>query len=393
MEEHLLRGSFTTGIIACFTHPRPQEFDYNLLEPLIKMLRLSSDIAYSLARSDMFDGILHKLYHKKAVARLNLLRVLDVICEAVPPSEEGSSSLRNHELFEAIRVLADQDEAVLVRQIAMSLLRVDSGKKVDDGVGRGLDSTHRTRNTRNVVAASSAGKEFRDSRRQSFTPPSLTTSLSTPITPTHGGRLSLAATSSSALNSAFLEGNVTPRRTGVSIVPREPLGSGLHRPKSRDGVSRLAQLGMTRRTSAETIGSGTSSLGPCGLSKSRLPRTSMLRSSRSSISTMSSSNSLNGSTLNGKSSTEDIRAPVPAPMTPVRQERERNVALDRRLNHDRDVPTGSRIRSHARGKSMGVAAGLADANSRLDMISGSGTAPSHGGRKRHRQTSADMQWS
>ncbi|EDO01239.1 hypothetical protein SS1G_03713 [Sclerotinia sclerotiorum 1980 UF-70] len=109
VEKALLEGSFTAMIVQCFAAPKANAFDYNLLEPLQKLLRLSSPIAGSLARTDLFTGILQKLTHKKAVVRLNLLRIVRSICDA---SGDEAESIRHHALFEVIQHLAENDSAV-----------------------------------------------------------------------------------------------------------------------------------------------------------------------------------------------------------------------------------------------------------------------------------------
>ena len=108
----------------------------------------------------------------------------------------------------------------------------------------------------------SGGRPRPGQMKRTFTPPSLYHSQSTPITPTHVSRAS---------QSSFVEGNVTPRRM---VAPSGSNDSILYRPASRDGPK------MTRRTSAEIASSSS-------MSKSRLPRTSMLRGSRSSLATVS----------------------------------------------------------------------------------------------------------
>ena len=237
VEKCLREGNFTQAIVQCFNAPRASAFDYNLLEPLQKLLRLSSPVAASLARPDMFSGILQKLNHKKAVVRLNLLRIVRSICD---PSEEQAESVRGHDIFEAIQRLAESDNAVLVRNMASELVKANLDKEQETGSGGRPRPGHGSR------------------RQSSYTPPSLHHSVSTPITPTHVSRQS----------SAFIDGSVTPRRMAV---PSNNGDSILYRPRSRDGP----QI-MTRRTSGESA-NGTS------ISKSRLPRTSMLRTSRSSM--------------------------------------------------------------------------------------------------------------
>lgn len=239
VEKFLLEGNFMEAIVQCFNAPKASSFDYNLLEPLQKLLRLSSPVAASLARPDLCTGILQKLNHKKAVVRLNLLRIVRSICDS---SGEQADNIRSHSLFDAIRRLADNDNAVLVRNMASELVKSNLDKDQDSGSG----------------GRPRPGQIAR--RTNSYTPPSLHQGVSTPSTPTHGSRASTS--------SAFVDGSVTPRRMAV------PPGNGdsiLYRPGSRDG----SQFSI-RRTSSE-LANGASA------SKSRLPRTSMLRSSRSSM--------------------------------------------------------------------------------------------------------------
>lgn len=239
VEKCLLEGRFTEAIVKCFNAPKVGAFDYNLLEPLQKLLRLSSPVAAALARPDMFTGILQKLNHKKAVVRLNLLRIVRSICD---PSDEVSDNIGSRGLFDAIHNLAESDNAVLVRNMASELVKYDLEKEQENGSG----------------GRSRAGP-MSSRRKSSFTPPSLHQSISAPMTPTHP-RISAA--------SAFIDGSVTPRRKAA------PLNTGdsiLYRPTSRDG----SQV-VVRKTSGGHSAAASAS-------KSRLPRTSMLRPTRSSM--------------------------------------------------------------------------------------------------------------
>ncbi|TVY50017.1 Cytokinesis protein [Lachnellula occidentalis] len=244
VEKSLLEGNFIEAIVQCFNAPRASAFDYNLLEPLQKLLRLSSPVAASLARPDLFSGILQKLNHKKAVVRLNLLRIVRSICD---PSDEKSDSIQGHKLFEAIKILVENDPAVLVRNMANELVKSNQESK--------HESTSNSRQRTGQVPR----------RKSSFTPPGLHQSASVPLTPTHVSRVS---------QSPFVDGSITPRRLPASG------DSILYRPRSRNGS--ISQIPLTpRRTSSELANSSSST------SKSRLPRTSLLRSSRSSMATPS----------------------------------------------------------------------------------------------------------
>ncbi|KAM0333375.1 hypothetical protein ACHAQA_002036 [Verticillium albo-atrum] len=130
VESHLLDGKFTNAIVACFDTNKISTFDSNLLEPLLKLLRLSPAICGSLAKPEMFAGIAQRLGHKKAVVRLNLLRLVRNImdtCEMdMMGAGNGSSSLNSRQvqsLVGAIQTLADKDSAVLVRNLASELVR------------------------------------------------------------------------------------------------------------------------------------------------------------------------------------------------------------------------------------------------------------------------------
>lgn len=238
VEKCLLDGHFTEAIVKCFNTPKANNFDYNLLEPLQKLLRLSPPVAASLARFDMYSGILQKLNHKKAVIRLNLLRIARSICE---PNEECEQDIRSHHLFEAIEGLADHDGAVLVRNMASELVR----------------STFETTGVREQDVHSSASKSRRNVRRQSsFPTPSQR--LASPTTPTHGGRANISF-------GTLMDSFNSPRRPG-------PAAEGRSRPTSRDGSQMLSKMG-----SSESV-AGTPVI------KSRLPRTSAaLRTSRASL--------------------------------------------------------------------------------------------------------------
>jgi hypothetical protein len=240
-----MEGNFTEAIVQCFNAPRASAFDYNLLEPLQKLLRLSSPVAASLARPDLFSGILQKLNHKKAVVRLNLLRIVKSICDSGNEHDQG---VREHPLFEAIQRLAESDNAVLVRNMASELVKASLDHSPESVTG---------------------ARPRPNQARRTYTPPSLLHSTSAPMTPTHGRGISQS--------SSFMEGNVTPRRI-AAIPPPSGSESSIYRPRSRDGP----QPQIVRRTSSELNSSSM-------MGKSRVPRPSMLRGSRSSLAAVTTS--------------------------------------------------------------------------------------------------------
>ena len=217
------------GIIKCFTTSKANAFE-NLLEPLQKLLRLSPPVALCLAHPDLFHRILRKLSSNKAVVRLNLLRIVRSICDA---SDEQGALIRRYGLEDTIHRLAENDGAVLVRNMASELIK---SSDMNDKLGM-------------------SGTRRRPGRRSSSstTPPSLVNSYSMPSTPT---------SNRSAFQSSYsFERDV---RRGSAIN-----GSIPYKPGSRDGSGSNALPIIVN-------GSGIAA-------KSRLPRTTSNRPSRQQV--------------------------------------------------------------------------------------------------------------
>ncbi|KAK3327840.1 putative SEPH-like protein [Cercophora scortea] len=310
VESHLLEGKFTTAITSCFNTTKANAFDPNLLEPLLKVIRLSPAVAASLAKAEMYAGIAQKLNHKKAVVRLNLLRLVRNImdgCEtnnsSMAPASTSSTGRQLRMLFDDIQTLADKDSAVLVRNLASELVRshfdIDlqhdaisslsalglAGPGASGGVsGAGMN-------------AASSGPRSRSSARRttSYTPPSLHSSMSMPHTPTQhsGHRLTQS--------SAFIEVAATPKRSAVALAHERD--AALYRPRSRDGG--ISGTGIPRRVSGESSGS---SLGSAAGAKSRLPRTAT-QFSRPTLSTANTTPSMRSdSSMSNKENYGRIRS-------------------------------------------------------------------------------------
>lgn len=284
VESHLLDDNFTAAITACFASTKVNAFDLNLLEPLLKVLRLSPAVAASLAKADMYAGIAQKLSHKKAVVRLNLLRLVRSImdgCEADPAAMDNTiSSFDTGQqlrlLFDAIQTLADKDPAVLVRNLASELVRshIDMDLRHDAVglAGLGLGGGGGSSGIPHALSAATAGAGPRSRsgprRSSSYTPPgnlvhsSSNLSPMGPPTPTHHHAYLHRPCHASG---AYIEVAATPKRTAVSQAhDRE---TGLYRPRSRDGTS------IPRRISGEVVSVSSSGSGT-PVAKSRLPRTS-----------------------------------------------------------------------------------------------------------------------
>lgn len=228
VEDALLDGSFTQGILKCFTTSKANSFE-NLLEPLQKLLRLSPPVALSLAHPDLFSRILQKLSSNKAVVRLNLLRIVRSICDA---SDDQGTIIRRYGLMDAIERLAEVDGAVLVRNLAGELI-----KACESSDRFGMSASKRRTGRRSS---------------SSTTPPSLLSSQSMPPTPT--------STRSSQSLAYLMDRELRQRNAIGGPIP--------FRPTSRDGNGGNAIPIIN--------GSG-------NLVKSRLPRTTSNRPSRQSL--------------------------------------------------------------------------------------------------------------
>jgi hypothetical protein len=116
--EHLRLPSAVSSIIRAFTTSSPNSFE-NLLEPLFKLLRLNTALACLMAKPEVFQCLLERLRHPKAVVRLNLLRILRTICD-VHPQRQGL--IAQYALFDAVEKLAESDKAVLVKELAKEIM-------------------------------------------------------------------------------------------------------------------------------------------------------------------------------------------------------------------------------------------------------------------------------
>lgn len=201
VEEHLLDGSFTSAIIKCFTSSKANGLE-GLLEPLQKMLRLSPLIAGYLATPEFFAGVADKLSHSKAVVRLNILRVIRSICDAI---DDRGDTVDQGRLFLTISGLAEKDPAVLVRNMAEELISTQLEREQQVSAGRRLPFRR---------ASSSA---------------TLVPTTSLPATPS---KISRSAHSTFYHDNGFADIlEDSPQMT----PPFSPSRRGIYRPISRDG--------------------------------------------------------------------------------------------------------------------------------------------------------------
>ncbi|TKX21380.1 cytokinesis protein sepH [Elsinoe australis] len=259
VEEHLLSvPSFSNAIIDCFLQSKADSFE-NLLEPLQKLLRLSPPVAASLADPSLFSRTVHKLQSKKALVRLNLLRIIRSICDA---SDEDGNLITSYGLYTAIADLAKHDQAILVREMAGDLI-----KSSELNARRSMDGVRRT---------------LRRSSSSTMTP-TLPSSSSLPPTPSSErggqGRVGSYFDGSGDMRGMrpVVMGTSSPYRPVSRDGSGEMMGSGL---SGLSGVTQqMAGLGMGSGGHGHGHSNSNSSLSGMVSQKSRLPRQRPLRHS------------------------------------------------------------------------------------------------------------------
>lgn len=91
----------------------------NLLDPFLKVCRLSKPITLGIAKSQFFQRLIERLNHSKAVVRLNLLKLLKAICDVHP---NKTALVEKYGLYDIVGKLGNQDGAVLVRELAREIM-------------------------------------------------------------------------------------------------------------------------------------------------------------------------------------------------------------------------------------------------------------------------------
>lgn len=248
VEAHLLHGNFTPAIQACFSVTKGNafaSFDPTLLEPLLKLIRLSPALAASLAKPEMYYGIAAKLAHKKTVVRLNLLRLVRTILDSSEP-DLGISSVGGgahlQALFEAIQLL-EKDPSVLVRNLAHEIAKTHiegdyfDVKSVSTGSNVSQGSTVSHGSNRSGSSSSRRATRY-------ITPPSRSLASpgpGQPMTPTHPR---MRHTESDSIVHQVAH---TPRRS--QVIQQDAM---YQRPRSREGGLMTPVVSIPRRASGDT---------------------------------------------------------------------------------------------------------------------------------------------
>uniref|UniRef100_V5GL20 Protein kinase n=1 Tax=Kalmanozyma brasiliensis (strain GHG001) TaxID=1365824 RepID=V5GL20_KALBG len=120
VEEVLLQSASIESLLCMFATSKANSFE-NLLEPFVKMCRLSSGIVAAMARNTLFvKRLLERLSHPKAVVRLNLLRITKMVCDL--KGDSHSPLVEQLKVYDVVEKLSNKDNAVLVKELARDIL-------------------------------------------------------------------------------------------------------------------------------------------------------------------------------------------------------------------------------------------------------------------------------
>ncbi|KAH7913954.1 hypothetical protein BJ138DRAFT_1144840 [Hygrophoropsis aurantiaca] len=118
VEDELMKPGSLEALLKCFVSAKANSFE-NLLDPLLKICRISTSVTIGLAKSQFFKRIIDRLSHSRAVVKLNLLRILRTVCDVHP---NRAMLVERYGLHEIVSKLSKDDAAVLVRELAREIL-------------------------------------------------------------------------------------------------------------------------------------------------------------------------------------------------------------------------------------------------------------------------------
>ncbi|KII90830.1 hypothetical protein PLICRDRAFT_107006 [Plicaturopsis crispa FD-325 SS-3] len=118
VEDELIKPSSLEALLKCFTTAKANSFE-NLLDPFLKVCRISTNVTIGLAKSQFFKRVIDRLGHSRAVVRLNLLRILRTVCDVHP---NRAILVERYGLYDIVSKLSKDDGAVLVRELAREIV-------------------------------------------------------------------------------------------------------------------------------------------------------------------------------------------------------------------------------------------------------------------------------
>ncbi|KAI0351403.1 kinase-like protein [Trametes cingulata] len=118
IEDELMKPDSLDALLRCFVSAKANSFE-NLLDPFLKIFRISTNITIGVAKSQFFKRLIDKLGSSKAVVRLNLLRILRTVCDVHP---NRAMLVERYGIYDIVAKLSKEDVAVLVRELAREIV-------------------------------------------------------------------------------------------------------------------------------------------------------------------------------------------------------------------------------------------------------------------------------
>jgi len=118
VDDVLCEDTSLDAMVKCFVAAKANSFE-NLLEPFLKICRLSKGVTIGISKSQFFQRLIDRLGHSKPVVRLTLLRLLKAILDVHP---NRSNLVDKFGIYEIVEKLSKQDGAVLVRELAREIM-------------------------------------------------------------------------------------------------------------------------------------------------------------------------------------------------------------------------------------------------------------------------------
>ncbi|KAF8208416.1 hypothetical protein K438DRAFT_1812186 [Mycena galopus ATCC 62051] len=218
VEDELTKPPSVAALLKCFVTAKANSFE-NLLDPFLKITRLSSPLTIAISRSPPFfkriverlapeGGVGHS--KEKAVVRLNLLRVLRTVCEVHP---NRAMLVERYGLLGIVEGLSrgGGDGAVLVRELAREIVPVLKPGLKPVTTARGNNGHQATRST-----PGEGGQQVDSPRVAALAPKKLRRTASETMGPSFG---SARLGDREAAGSTPANGKTKPGRQKLGDIP------------------------------------------------------------------------------------------------------------------------------------------------------------------------------
>ncbi|OCF73077.1 STE/STE11/CDC15 protein kinase [Kwoniella mangroviensis CBS 8886] len=262
VEDVLLEKSASDSLVKCFVQASGVSFE-GILDPLIKILRLSTSLTSSISHPQFYTRLSETLERSThAAIKLNLLRLTRVVCDTHP---DRQNLVIRFGLKNVIERLSKQDSAILVRELAKEVLpgllfgndspdpvdlanlrdrqdngddgqTIDMGSVADRGTMKREMSEHviSSDTSRYPQPSSSSSPSTVRSIHSISNPPPSTSSLDKP---SHQ-RMTLSRSSTTTLTRSQIDSRNMPPPPIPTPSPILPLSAGGERPKHKRKISR-----------------------------------------------------------------------------------------------------------------------------------------------------------